>query len=106
MSTKKLGQIKELLALTLLGALSSVSSYLLLKDASQGFIAKHGNPIIDAYYNFANVSHHPLNVLAIFVVPTLWLLALLTSPWAALCRPGFGFMADERVLNRRLKFRL
>ena len=48
MSTKKLGQIKELLALTLLGALSSVSSYLLLKDASQGFIAKHGNPIIDA----------------------------------------------------------
>jgi hypothetical protein len=79
MSTKKLGQIKELLALTLLGALSSASGYLLLKDASQSFIAKHGNPIIHAYYNFANVSHHPLNALAIFLVPALWLLALLTS---------------------------
>jgi hypothetical protein len=79
MSTRKLGQIKELLALTFLGALSSASAYLLLKDASQGFIAKNGNPIINAYYNFANVSHHPLNILALFVVPALWLLALLTS---------------------------
>jgi hypothetical protein len=101
MSTKQSGQIKELLALTLLGALSSASAYLLLKDASQGFIAKHGNPVIHAYYNFAHASHHPLNVVAIVVVPTLWLLALFTShriPRAVLDFFG-GFFVFRMVIG-------
>lgn len=78
MSIHKLGQIKELVALTVLGLLSSMSASLLLKEATSGFISQHGNPIIRAYFDFARLTHHPLNVLVVFLAPLIWLLALFT----------------------------
>jgi hypothetical protein len=79
LSIHKLGQIKELVALTVLGLLSSMSASLLLKEATSGFISQHGNPIIRAYFDFARLTHHPLNVLVVFLAPLIWLLALLTN---------------------------
>lgn len=76
MATNKLGQIKELLALTVLGLLSSLSASLLLKEASGGFVSQQSNVVIRAYYNFSHATHQPLNALAVVVVPSLWLLAL------------------------------
>jgi hypothetical protein len=72
----KLGQIKELLALTLLGLFSAFSGYLLLKEEAKSYAIQNANPIIRAYFNFSHVTHHPLNLLFIFLVPTLWLMAL------------------------------
>ncbi len=79
MSIHKLGQIKELVALTVLGLLSSLSASLLLKEATSGFMSQHGNAIIRAYFDFARLTHHPLNVLLVCLVPPIWLLALLTN---------------------------
>jgi hypothetical protein len=76
MATNKLGQVKELLALTVLGLLSSLSASLLLKEASGGFVSQQSNVVIRAYYDFSNATHRPLNALAVVVVPSLWLLAL------------------------------
>lgn len=75
-SPSKLAQIKELLALTLLGLLSALSGYLLLKEEAKSYAIQNANPIIRAYFNFTHIAHHPLNLLAIFLVPSLWLMAL------------------------------
>ncbi|MFM7237457.1 MAG: hypothetical protein ACKOYK_11960 [Cyanobium sp.] len=73
-----MSQIKELVALTVLGLLSSMSASLLLKEATSGFMSQHGNPLIRAYFDFARLTHHPLNGLIVFLAPAIWLLALLT----------------------------
>jgi hypothetical protein len=79
LSIHKLGQIKELLALTVLGLLSSLSASLLLKEATSDGISQHGNPIIHAYFDFAQLTHQPLNALVLFLAPMIWLLALLSN---------------------------
>lgn len=76
MATNKLGQVKELLALTVLGLLSSLSASFLLKEASDSFISRESNIIIRAYFDFSHATHQPLNALAVVLVPSLWLLAL------------------------------
>lgn len=72
----KLAQVKELLALTLLGLLSAFSGHLLLKEEAKSLAIQNTNPIIRAYFSFSHATHHPLNLLAIILVPTLWLMAL------------------------------
>ena len=72
----KLGQIKELLALTLLGLFSAFSGYLLLKEEAHSFAIQNASPIIRDYFSFSHATHHPLNLLFTFLVPTLWLMAL------------------------------
>ena len=72
----KLGQLKELLALILLGLFSSLSDSLLLKDITQSFLTQNPNPIIRVYFDFAHAIHLPLDILFIFLAPTLLLLAL------------------------------
>jgi hypothetical protein len=69
-------QIKELLALTLLGLFSAFSGYLLLKEKAKSFAIQYAIPIFRAYFNFSHVTHHPLNHLCVFLAPTLWLIAL------------------------------
>ncbi|MFM7266204.1 MAG: hypothetical protein ACKOZW_11565 [Cyanobium sp.] len=61
MATNKLGQVKELLALTVLGLLSSLSASFLLKEASDSFISRESNIIIRAYFYFSHATHQPLN---------------------------------------------
>ena len=75
-SPKKLAQIKELLALTLLGLLSSFSGYLFLGEDIKSLAILNTNPFIRAYFEFSHATHHPLNILFVFLVPTLWLVAL------------------------------
>ena len=72
----KLAQVKELLALTLLGLLSAFSASLLLKEEAKSLAIQNVNPIIRAYFSFSHATHHPLNVLFVFLVPSLWLMAL------------------------------
>lgn len=79
LSIHKLEQIKELLALTVLGLLSSLSASLLLKEATSDVISQHGNPIIQAYFDFARLTHQPLNALVLLLAPGIWLVALLTN---------------------------
>jgi hypothetical protein len=45
-SPSKLAQIKELLALTLLGLLSALSGYLLLREEAKSYAIQNANPII------------------------------------------------------------
>lgn len=80
MKVQKLGQLKELLALTLLGLFSRLSDALLLKDLTQSFLAEHGNPMIRAYFDVAHTIHAPLNTISMFLVPSLWFVALF-SPY-------------------------
>ena len=75
-SPSKLAQIKELFALTLLGLLSAFSGHLLLKEEAKSLAIQNVNPIIQSYFVFSHTTHHPLNVLSLFLVPTLWLMAL------------------------------
>jgi hypothetical protein len=96
---KKLTQVKELLALTLLGLLSAISTYLLLKEEAKSMAIQNGNPFIRAYFNFSHVSHHPLNILAICIVPTLWLLALFAKrPLPRIIFDFFGALFVFRLL--------
>lgn len=62
--------------MTLLGLFSSLSDFLLLKDITQSFLIQNPNPIIRVYFDFARAIHEPLNILSVFLVPSLWLLAL------------------------------
>jgi hypothetical protein len=71
-----LGQLKELLALTLLGLFSSLSDSLLLKDITKSFLLQQGNPLIRVYFDIAHEIHQPLNILFMFLAPSLWLVAL------------------------------
>ncbi len=95
----KLGQIKELLALTLLGLLSAFSGYLLLKEEAKSLAIQNANPIIRAYFNFSHATHHPLNLLAIFLVPALWLVALLAKrPIPRIIFDSFGTLFVFRLI--------
>lgn len=96
-SPSKLAQIKELLALTLLGLLSALSGYLLLREEAKSYAIQNANPIIRAYFNFTHIAHHPLNLLAIFLVPSLWLMALFAK--RLLPRIIFDFIGALFVLR-------
>ena len=76
LSPERLGQIKELLALTLLGLFSSFSGSLLLKEGVKNVAFQNSNSFVRAYFNFQHLIHYPLNVLFVVLAPTLWLLAL------------------------------
>ena len=56
-----------------------MSASLLLKETTSGAVFQYGNPIIRAYFDFARLTHHPLNVLIVFLAPLIWLLALFTN---------------------------
>lgn len=98
-SPSKLAQIKELLALTLLGLLSSFSGYLLLKEGSKNLAIQNANPLIRDYFNFTHITHHPLNLLLIFFVPALWLTALLAKrPLPRIIFDFFGMLIVLRLI--------
>lgn len=63
----------------MLGLLSSLSASILLKEATSGLMSQHSNPVIRAYFDFARLTHHPLNVLIVFLAPLIWMLALFTN---------------------------
>jgi hypothetical protein len=98
-SPNKLAQIKELFALTLLGLLSAFSGHLLLKEEAKSYAIQNANPIIRAYFNFSHITHHPLNLLAIFIVPALWLLALFAKrPLPRIILDFFGALFVIRLV--------
>ncbi len=99
LSPSKLGQVKELFALTLLGLFSGFSAWLLLKEGAKNVAFQNGQPIIRAYFNFHHSTHHPLNVLFVFAAPSLWLFVLFAKrPLPRLVFDFVGAMFVSRLM--------